>query len=147
MPADITDYKANIVVTTSGKKVSTDSGNVVTDEAPQIQKADEVTDLTQFNAILGGGPCVNSHVARIKNLSPGSCGVASGFTPNEAVIELVDNGSNVALVVAGWEADDTKRAGVVLKNYDDTKVMTAFGSKTSVVVKGTTMDLSSIEVA
>ncbi|MBS3149875.1 hypothetical protein J4455_04260 [Candidatus Woesearchaeota archaeon] len=147
LPADITDYKANIVVTTSGKKVSTDSGNVVTDEAPQIQKADEVTDLTQFNAILGGGPCVNSHVARIKNLSPGSCGVASGFTPNEAVIELVDNGSNVALVVAGWEADDTKRAGVVLKNYDDTKVMTAFGSKTSVVVKGTTMDLSSIEVA
>jgi len=148
IPADIADYKANIVVSTGGKTVSTDGGDsVVTDKAPQIQTADEVTDLTTFNAILGGGPCVNSHVARLKEVTYPACGSASGFTANEAIIELMDNGNNVALVVAGWEADDTKRAGVVLKNYDDTKVKDAFKGKTMVTVKGTTMDLSSIDVA
>ncbi|HLC73507.1 MAG TPA: hypothetical protein VJH20_02620 [Candidatus Nanoarchaeia archaeon] len=147
LPADISDYKANIVVTTGGRVVGGEDGDVVTDEAPQIQTAGDVTDLTQFNAILGGGPCVNSHVARLKGLSPGSCGAASGFTPNEAIVELIGNGDNVALVVAGWEADDTKRAGVVLKNYDDTKVMEAFKGKTAVTVSGTSMDISSIELS
>ena len=147
LPADISDYKANIVVTTGGRVVGGEDGDVVTDEAPQIQTAGDVTDLTQFNAILGGGPCVNSHVARLKGLSPGSCGAASGFTPNEAIVELIGNGDNVALVVAGWEADDTKRAGVVLKNYDDTKVIEAFKGKTAVTVSGTSMDISSIELS
>lgn len=146
LPSDISEFKANIVVTTSGTTAPS-GDNVVTDRAPQIQKADEVTDLTTFNAILGGGPCVNSHVARLKNLSPGSCGVASGFTPNEAIVELMDNGNNVALIVAGWEADDTKRAGVVLKNYDDTDIKAAFGTKIAVKVSGSSMDLSSIDVA
>jgi len=147
LPADISDYKANIVVTTGGRVVGGEGGDVVTDEAPQIQTAGDVTDLTQFNAILGGGPCVNSHVARLKGLSPGSCGAASGFTPNQAIVELMGNGDNVALVVAGWEADDTKRAGVVLKNYDDTKVIEAFKGKTAVTVSGTSMDISSIELS
>src|SRR3989338_8495890 len=52
---DISYYKANIVVTTGGRTVGGEGGDVVTDEAQQIQTASDVTDLTKFNAILGGG--------------------------------------------------------------------------------------------
>ena len=35
----------------------------------------------------------------------------------EAILSLKTNGAKVALVVAGWEGADTKRAAEVLKNY------------------------------
>ena len=35
------------------------------------------------------------------------------------MIKLMDDGSNVAMIVAGYSAMDTRRAARVLKDYDD----------------------------
>ena len=62
-------------------------------------------------------------------------GEASGLKEGEAVLELKDNGGNVALIVAGWEGEDTRRAARVLQNY---RAYTAQLKGTSVKVAGTT---------
>jgi len=56
------------------------------------------------------------------------------------------NGGNMALIVAGWEAADTKRAGVVLKNWDDATVKAKLAGKSSVSIRGTTQELTGITV-
>jgi len=42
---------------------------------------------------------------------------ASGLSAGEAVIRMVTNGDNVALLAFGWEKDDTARAAKVLQSY------------------------------
>jgi len=80
----------------------------------------EVTDIKAQNSIIVGGPCVNDAAADALGLARGSCGAASGVPANKAILKLVsfDNG-NVALVVAGWEAKDTRRASRVLADYSN----------------------------
>jgi len=80
----------------------------------------EVSDIKAQNAIIVGGPCVNDAAADAMGLPHGSCGAASTIPANKAIIKLIehDNG-NVALVVAGWDAMDTRRACRVLANYED----------------------------
>jgi len=52
------------------------------------------------------------------------------------MIKLVENGDKVALIVAGSEALDTRRAAKALANYKD--YATKFKG-TEVLVKGTTL--------
>lgn len=125
---------------------STAGGGVVSDTAPTVKKASEVTTLSSFNAVLVGGPCVNSHTAALKGKTYPACGTDSGFTQDTAIIELQSNGANMALIVAGWEAADTKRAGVVLKNWDDVTVKAKLAGKNAVTVRGTTQELTGITV-
>ncbi|MEK6973700.1 MAG: hypothetical protein AABW41_00410 [Nanoarchaeota archaeon] len=130
-----------------GGSSTTAAGGTVSAVAPTVKKASEVATLSSYNAVLVGGPCVNSHVAALKGKTYPTCGTDSGFTPDTAVIELQANGANMALVVAGWEAADTKRAGVVLKNWDDATIKTKLAGKSAVTVTGTTLDLTGITVA
>ncbi|MBI2670942.1 hypothetical protein HYX18_03130 [Candidatus Woesearchaeota archaeon] len=123
------------------------AGGTVSSVAPTVKKASEVTTLNSFNAILVGGPCVNSHTAALKGKTYPACGTDSGFTPDTAIIELQQNGANMALIVAGWEAADTKRAGVVLKYWDDATIKTKVAGKSAVTVTGTSLDLTGITVA
>ena len=114
------------------------------DTLPSISLASEIEDLTAWNAILVGGPCVNKHTATAMGLNYPACGVNSGIEKNTAIIEIKENGDNYLLIVAGHELEDTKRAGRVLKNYKD--FLEDFKGKTKVVVTGKSLDLEDIKV-
>jgi len=75
----------------------------------------EVPDWTAQNVIVVGGPCVNTVAAELMG-SPADC--AADFEEGKAKIKLFED-ENVALLVAGYSADDTRRACTVLKNYKD----------------------------
>ena len=111
--------EANIVI--KGKGASAVSGDgvpvrsVATPTPPALDS--EVSNLAASNVILVGGSCVNTKTAQVLGLTFPACGTSSGLSDGDAVIQLVDNGENVALVVQGWNADDTRRAGNVLRNY------------------------------
>ena len=101
----------------------------------------EVADIAAQNSIIVGGPCVNDAAAEVMGLSPGTCGAASTIPENKAIIKLFEQtGGNVAMVVAGWGAMDTRRASRVVANYADYAL-----SGTEMEVSGT--DLTTITVA
>lgn len=146
VPSDLTDFKANIIISTSGSAGAAPSAApVATSSAPTTMLDTEVTDLAQYNAIVVGGPAVNKAAADLMGLSFPTFG-SSGSLPfgeGEAVVELKSNGGKAALLVAGWESDDTRRAGVVLKNYKD---FAASLKGSAVKVTGTSLDVSGITV-
>jgi len=75
----------------------------------------EVADWKATNVIVVGGPCVNTVAAELMG-NPADC--AADFEEGKAKIKLFED-ENVALLVAGYSADDTRRACTVLKNYKD----------------------------
>ncbi|MDP3916727.1 MAG: S-layer protein, partial [Nanoarchaeota archaeon] len=75
---------------------------------------EDVSDATDYNIIAVGGPCANTIASDLFV----ACDAWS-YGPGEAVIQMVDNGDNVALMVAGTDADDTRRAAKILANYED----------------------------
>ena len=87
--------------------VQVDVGSAVLDS--------EVADWKAQNVIVVGGPCVNTVAAELMG-NPEDC--AAGFEEGKAKIKLFED-ENVALLVAGYSADDTRRACTVLKNYED----------------------------
>lgn len=74
---------------------------------------------TSQNIIAVGGSCINSVSATLMGSSTPLCGEASGLKAGEAVIKLFENGDNVAMLVAGWSAADTRRATKVVAEYSD----------------------------
>ena len=89
------------------------------------------------NMIVVGGPCANTVAAEVMG-NPTNC--AEGFSPGKAMIKSVETGSKVAILVAGYEAQETMGASYVLANYGD---YAAFqGEEVEVVVP----DLSNIVV-
>lgn len=102
--------------------------------APDAMLDTEVTTPANHNLILIGGPAVNRLSAQFLGKTYPAYGADSGLQEGEAVLEIKDNGDNVALVVSGWTGDDTRRAAKVLQSYN------AFSSQlsgTSVKVAGT----------
>lgn len=84
----------------------------------------EISDKTSKPMILVGGPAVNMLTAEVAGLSYPTYGAEAasvfGFSEGKAVIKMFEDafgGDNVAIVVAGWEEDDTRRACKVLKDY------------------------------
>jgi hypothetical protein len=100
----------------------------------------EISDVSASNLIVVGGPCANKIAAQVLgNLNYPACGAASGIAANTAVIkEVAQSNGKVALVVAGWEAMDTRRATRVLANYDTYQASGEFAGS-SVVVTGTSL--------
>lgn len=90
------------------------------------------------NLVLIGGPAVNRLTAEAMGKNYPAYGAASGIPENAALIQVFDGAfttGKVALVVAGWEADNTRLATSVLQNYDKyLKGVTA----SKVTVTGTT---------
>ena len=78
----------------------------------------EVTDITDYNAIVVGGPAANMVAADLLGLTYPAYGTESGLSDGEAVIKLVDNGNKIAMIIYGWEQDDTKRAAKVFESYE-----------------------------
>jgi hypothetical protein len=88
------------------------------------------------NVIAVGGPCVNEAAAVVMGLTFPACGADSTIPENKAIIKLFENSGNVAMVVAGWSAADTRRATTVVAKYMD-YADSLSGSE--VVVSGTSM--------
>ena len=131
IPGD--QVQANVVVKSTGAVASTSGGETCTaaDITTVTKKDTEVTDPTRYNLILVGGPCADPLVEKFGVTCRGW-----SLKEGEAMIKLVENGDKVALIVAGSEALDTRRAAKALANYKD--YATKFKG-TEVLVKGTTL--------
>src|SRR3989344_2665333 len=106
-----------VFVTAKGSEFSTTAGGestLVSIPVTASKLASEVADVKAQNAIVVGGPCANAAAATLLG-NPADC--AEGFTPGKAKIKLFENGDKVALLVAGYAADDTRAAGKALAAY------------------------------
>ncbi len=103
--------KGSITQITSSGDVVSGVGGVVSDTPPPMVKASELSNPGADNLLVVGGPVVNAMAAKF---------IGSDWTykPGEAIIELKDNGAKVALVVAGTDAVDTRRAARVLRDFN-----------------------------
>ncbi len=118
--------KANVFVTSgvvSKSETSATEGTVTYYETTPIEVgsaklASEVTNIKGQNAIVVGGPCANTAAATLMG-NPANC--AEGFEEGKAMVKLFENGDNVAVLVAGYSAMDTRRAARVLANYETYK--------------------------
>jgi len=118
---------ALVYITSKGATITSSNSNVGSSDAVMVQRievgaaklASEVRDITSVNSILVGGPCANAAAATVMgNPTPDHC--ADGFTPNTAKIQLFEQtGGNVAMLVAGYSALDTRNAAQVVANYKD----------------------------
>ena len=115
---------AQVIIATEGSSVSTSvaegtAGVPQRIEVGAVRLASEVTDVKAVNSILVGGPCANSAAATIMGTSMSYPECAADFKPNTGLIKLYENGDNVAMVVAGFGAADTRNAATVVANYND----------------------------
>ena len=113
----------NVFISPTGAEVVSggSTGAITTTVVQKIQVgaaklASEVANIKAVNAIVVGGPCANPAAATLMG-NPEKCWEA--IPENKAIIKLYESGSNVALLVAGRTALDTRRASRVLANADD----------------------------
>ncbi|PIN73289.1 hypothetical protein COV20_03600 [Candidatus Woesearchaeota archaeon CG10_big_fil_rev_8_21_14_0_10_45_16] len=102
-------YVTSGAVSTSARR----SGDLVAVTVVDATRLDsEVADLAAQNLIVVGGPCVNTVAASLLG-NPADC--TEGFTPGKARIKLFEQSNgNVAMLVAGYSGEDTRRAGRVI---------------------------------
>ena len=117
---------AQVFITTKGAAVTTSEVAGET-EAVTIQKIDvgatklasEVSNVRAQNAILVGGPCANSAAADVMG-NPADC--TAGFEAGKGIVQLFEHANgNVAMLIAGYSAADTRNAAQVVANYQDYK--------------------------
>jgi hypothetical protein len=110
-----TDYSTStgegVVETTTINKIEV--GAAVLDTDPAVDGRE-----TQQNLIVVGGPAINKAAAVLLGKPFPSYGADSGIPENAAIIKLVQNGDNVAMIVAGWSAQDSQRAARVVADYE-----------------------------
>lgn len=134
------------VYITAGETTSTTSttggtATRVTIPVTATKLPEEVANVAAQHVITVGGPCANSVTAAVMYAEQGKevpANCAEGFNEGEARVALYDVGSNVAMVVAGYSGDDTRRAGKVIAS----RVKELSGSE--VVVQGTTVNNAEI---
>ena len=110
----------------TAKGVTFTETGATTSEAVTLQRIDvgatklasEVSNIKAVNSILVGGPCANSAAATILG-NPSDC--TAGFEPGVGRLELYENNGNVAMLIAGYAALDTRNAAQVVANYKDYK--------------------------
>jgi hypothetical protein len=97
----------------AGGDVSTSAGSV----GNLVVRDSEVSDMSGKNLIIVGGSCINSAAATALGVSEGTCGAAftaaTGVGTGQFLIQAVEDvfsDGKIALVVAGWETDDTTAA-------------------------------------
>ena len=114
-----------VYITSKGASFS--EVGATTTEAVTVQRiqvgaaklASEVSDVKAQNTILVGGPCANPASATVLG-NPEPC--TEGFEPGVGRIELIEHANgNVAMLVAGFSAVDTRNAAAVVANYGDYK--------------------------
>ncbi len=145
IPSDIVE--AEIVITGPGAVISSSSTGVSVNSVAGIALVKLDTEVGAADKamplIIVGDSCVNKIAAEVAGVTYPTCGAALtdtyGFAEGEAVLKLYENafsGTNVALVVAGWNAADTRNAANVLKNFGSYSTQL---TGTAVKVVGTTV--------
>ena len=104
IPGD--QVQANVVVKGTTAATKSTGGSVIVNPIPSsaVALAEEVASPSAQNVIVVGGPAVNPLATSVFGVT------VADFTPNEAMIKLADNGANVALLIAGYSAVDTRNA-------------------------------------
>jgi len=111
-----------------------DVGAAVLDTDPAVDGKEKTQNL-----IVVGGPCINKAAAVLLDKSFPTCGTASGVPENAAIVKLVEQtDGNVALVVAGWAAEDSQRAARVVADYETYQTAETL-TGTEVEVTGTSL--------
>ncbi|MDP6586693.1 MAG: hypothetical protein QF535_18705, partial [Anaerolineales bacterium] len=102
----------------------------------------EVADVKAQNAIVVGGPCVNTAAASLMG-NPADC--TEGFEEGKAMVKLMEHSNgNVAMLVAGFSALDTRRAARVVA--EGSKLAELDAGVTEVEVAGTTLTEATVSV-
>lgn len=133
--------KATVLVEGPGTSVTQGAGTTVKKAVPivdNIARLDtdsgvEAAKLSK-NLILVGGPAVNKLTAEALGVSFPSYGADSTIPEGAAIIKLVDNAfttGKTALVVAGWDAENTRAACSVLQQFSTYADLTGTGVKVS----------------
>jgi len=143
----------NVLIGSVGTKVTTTGGAGTMSGVPVAKLDIEITDAKAQNLILVGGTAVNKLTAEVLGVTYPTydiaAGAALGIAANQATLKLVENafgGTNVALIVAGWEAADTRNAANVLKDYSAYSA-TLTGKQVVVTSTAGTITLSAPTVA
>jgi len=107
---------------TSTESVLEGDAVVINEIGPSATKlATEVSDVKGVNSILVGGPCANAAAATIMGVPMTWPECGAGFEPGVGMIKLYENGDKVAMLVAGYSAEDTRNAATVVSSYKDYK--------------------------
>jgi hypothetical protein len=97
---------------------------------------------TTQNLIVVGGPAINRAAAALLGKTYPAYGAESGIPENAALVKLVEQvDGSVAMIVAGWEADDSQRAARVVAESENYAL-----SGMEVQVTGTSMTDISVGV-
>jgi hypothetical protein len=123
---------SGVTRTISAAGGSTSVSTITPIQVGTAKLASEVRDITAQNMIVVGGPCANAVARELMGATMATC--LEGFTEGKAMIKLYEQGSKVAMLVAGMSALDTRRASRVLANYDQYAL-----SGMEVEVSGTTL--------
>jgi hypothetical protein len=103
----VTPHSASVV----GGSAGSASAEKVNPFSVGLAVLDEDAESMNKNMIVVGGPCVNTVAAGLMG-NPASC--AEGFEAGKAMLKYFDRSGKVALLVAGYDAEDTLGAAYVL---------------------------------
>jgi hypothetical protein len=80
----------------------------------------EKSSWSSKNVVIVGGSCINSAAAEALGVSAGTCGeaftAATSVSAGQFLIKKTTMNGKIAVVVAGYEADDTVKAAQQLIN-------------------------------
>ncbi|MFH0978428.1 MAG: hypothetical protein V1837_03945 [Candidatus Woesearchaeota archaeon] len=80
--------------------------------------ASEITDVGSQNMIVVGGPCANPVAAKLMGF-PADC--MEGFKPGTAMVKLFETPKSISIIVAGLNAQDTRRACRIMADFTSYK--------------------------
>lgn len=127
----------------SATSTTTSGGSTVASLSMRDTEVGALADLDK-NVVAVGGPAVNRITAELLGVTFPTYGAGvAGLAEGTGILELKDHGTNQALLVFGWDADDTRRAALVVRNADAFEL----AGKTSATVSGTSLEVSGITVA
>jgi hypothetical protein len=117
------DFQVVITIGSSGTTTTTTSSGGIKQLVPITESITMLDtevdpDSVDTSLVLVGGPAVNRLTAEAMGKPYPSFGAASGIPENAAWISIIDDAfttGKVAVVVAGWEADNTRLATSVLQ--------------------------------
>jgi len=133
-------YVGKLASGTSGSSVSYASYPSIPITSAVAKLDTEITATEKAkNLVVVGGPCVNSVAAAALGVTYPACGASSTIPEGKGLIKVVaspytEGTGKVVIVVAGWEAVNTRTATSVLQQYN-TKLTGVTAS--SVEVTGT----------
>lgn len=120
------DVEADLFITPIGALVSETGGDCQVREEinpipSTVNKFDtEIAGVSEGNIpqsmITVGGPCANAVTSALMG-NPEVCD--EGFDSGMALLKLIEDGDNIALIVAGGTGPDTRIASTVLQNFDE----------------------------